>query len=125
MQCGKCGYNPHSPLAPWFTFNNNQSYSNHCTQKMFSSNLKNFGFYSRPPNTAPPFTGSPPPILPPIFKSRIGFFLVIYDSFHHQFPNTTAFSSVPRAAVLGGTKLYQINQIIYQVCKQRKRPRLV
>ena len=60
MQCGKCGYNPHSPLAPWFTFNNNQSYSNHCTQKMFSSNLKNFGFYSRPPNTAPPFTGSPP-----------------------------------------------------------------
>ena len=30
-------------------------------------------------NTDPPFP--PPPILPPIFKSQIGFFLFMYDSF--------------------------------------------
>ena len=29
-----------------------------------------------------------PPIPPPIFKSQIGFFLVIYDSFLRQFPKS-------------------------------------
>ena len=31
---------------------------------------------------------------------------LIYDSFHHGFPNTTGFSSVPRSAVLVGTTVY-------------------
>ena len=52
----------------------------------------------------------PSPIPPPIFKSRKGFFLVIYDYFHHRFPNTAAFSSVPRSAVLGGTTVSKYNE---------------
>ena len=63
--------------------------------------------YSRPPpmQYRPSVHRLPsPPIPPPIFKSRIGFFLVIYiyDSFHRRFPNTAAFSSVPRSAVYIG-----------------------
>ena len=61
-----------------------------------------------PPDTAPPFTTSTQ-IPPPIFKSQIGFFLVIYDSFHRRFPNIAAFWSVPRMAVLGGLTVYNRN----------------
>ena len=58
------------------------------------------------PHTAPPFTASPHLNT----AARIGVFLVIYDSFHRQFPNTAAFSSVPRSAVLGGTTVLYFNQ---------------
>ena len=53
--------------------------------------------YSRAPSPPPP----PPPISPPIFKSQIGFFLVIHESFHRRFQNTAAFSSFPRFGGIG------------------------
>ena len=43
-----------------------------------------------------PLRSPPPPIPPPIFKSQIGFFLAIDDSFHRRFPNTAIVSSVSR-----------------------------
>ena len=63
---------------------------------------------SPPPPLYCPSVHRLPPIPPPIFKSQIGFFLVIYDSFHRQFPNSAAFSLVPRSAVLGGVQLYTL-----------------
>ena len=64
-----------------------------------------------PPPYRPLFTASPP-IPPPNFKSQIWFFLVIYL----RFPNTTAFTSVPRSVVLGGTTvLPQVHTAKYAV----------
>ena len=54
-----------------------------------------------PLNTAPPNTTALP-IPPPIFKSQIWVYYVIYDSQYRCFRNTAAFSPVPRSAVLRG-----------------------
>ena len=48
-----------------------------------------------PPNTAAHFQ-----------VPNKGFLSYIYDSQYRRFPNTAAFSSVPRPAVLGGTTAY-------------------
>ena len=80
---------------PYYTFQwNDQRIDN---DKYYSMNWNKGPFIIQSP--PPP----PPPIPPLIFKSQIVFFLVIYDSFYLRFPNTAAFSSVPRSAVLGGT----------------------
>ena len=60
-----------------------------------------------PPNTAPPNTAAHFQVPNKVLK-------VIYDSLYRRFPNTAAFSSVPRSAVLGGTTVYIQLTIIAQ-----------
>ena len=61
-----------------------------------------------PPNTATSFTFPPNTtahfqVPNTVFLGYIILYITVFDSFHRRFPNTAAFSPVPRSAVLGWT----------------------